>query len=52
MKKFKEFALRHMNASSALACLALTFAMIGANTYCCCIFHQPEKPDLKALRKF
>lgn len=41
-----------MTPSSISACIALTFTVLGANTYCCCLFHQQEKPDLKSLRKF
>lgn len=52
MKKFKEFVLHHMKAPNILACLALAFAFIGANTLCCCVYHQPDKPNLKSLRKF
>lgn len=30
----------------------MLFAKIGANSGCCFFLHQPEKPDLKRLRKF
>lgn len=52
MKRFKEFALHHMKASNTLACVALAFAFIAANSPCCCVYHQPDKPNLKSLRKF
>lgn len=52
MKKLKEFITRHMKASNALACMALAFAVIAANSPCCCVYHQPDKPNLKSLRKF
>ena len=32
MKRFKEFALHHMKASNTLACVALAFAFIAANS--------------------
>ena len=52
MKKFKEFITRHMKASNTLACMAFAFAVIAANSPCCCVYHQPDKPNLKNLRKF
>lgn len=52
MKRFKEFVLHHMKASNTLACVALAFAFIAANSPCCCVYHQPDKPNLKSLRKF
>lgn len=52
MKIIKEFMLRHMKASNTLACMALAFAVIAANSPCCCVYHQPDKPELKHLRKF
>ncbi|MGB8454869.1 MAG: cyclic lactone autoinducer peptide [Anaerocolumna sp.] len=52
MKNFKDFILRKFRIPNILASVALTFAIIGANTACCCIFHQPKKPDMKKLRKF
>lgn len=35
-----------------LATFAVVFSVVGANSACCCIFHQPEKPDMKKLRKY
>lgn len=52
MKKIKDIMLHHRNVSGTLASMALTFAVVGANTCCCCLYHQPDKPDLKALRRF
>lgn len=37
---------------SIIATFGIFFSLIGANTCCCCIFHQPDKPDLKKLRRF
>lgn len=52
MKRFKEFVLHHMKAANILACMALAFTFIAANSPCCCVYHQPDKPNLKSLRKF
>lgn len=35
----------------ALVIMGRFFAVVGANS-CCCIFHQPDKPNLDELRKF
>lgn len=35
-----------------VANVGMTFAKIGANSGCCLFLHQPEKPDMKKLRKF
>ena len=52
MKKNKKSVSYHLKVSNVLACLALVFASVAANTVCCCIYHQPEKPDLKSLRRY
>lgn len=52
IKNFKILVLRYFKPSNLLAFMALTFASIAANTFCAAIYHQPEKPDLKSLRKF
>ncbi|MBQ9934978.1 MAG: cyclic lactone autoinducer peptide [Lachnospiraceae bacterium] len=35
-----------------IAALGALFALFGANSACCLILHQPEKPDLSKLRRF
>lgn len=35
-----------------IALFGSLFALVGAHSFCMCIFHQPEKPDLSKLRKF
>ena len=50
MKKLKLF--NGSGIATLIASIALAFSFVGANTYCCFIYHQPEKPDLKKLRKF
>lgn len=52
MKNFKDFISQKLRTPNTLASIALVFAVIGANTKCCCIFHQPKKPNMKKLRKF
>jgi cyclic lactone autoinducer peptide len=37
---------------SIVAGFGMKFAAIGANSVCCFILHQPEKPELSKLRKF
>lgn len=47
-KKFSfENSLPHL-----IAALGAMFAFFGANSACCLILHQPEKPDLSKLRRF
>lgn len=50
MKKIKEFSLGK-TAVNLISSLALVFAIVGANTRCLCIFHDPDKPDLSSLKK-
>lgn len=52
MKQLKKEETNHTVLSDTMAKFALTFSKIGANSKCCWLFHQPEKPDLKKLRKF
>jgi len=52
MKKIKDIILGNSKVISVISCMALSFSVIAANTYCVAIYHQPEKPDLKKLRKF
>lgn len=52
MKKIKAFLLHYTKSYNVLACIALAFAIVGANSPCCCIYHQPDKPNLRELRKF
>ena len=52
MKQSKKETVKQTILSDTIANIALTFSKIGANSKCCCIYHQPEKPDLKKLRKF
>lgn len=35
-----------------IAALGAMFAFFGANSACCLILHQPEKPDLSKLKRF
>lgn len=35
-----------------IAAFGMLFSIIGANSACCYIFHQPDKPDMKKLRRF
>lgn len=52
MKKMKHW-LRHCNAASIMACLAMGFCVMSANARCCFVFHQPEIPDgLKKFKRF
>lgn len=50
--KQKASVTRGSKTSKAVASLALAFASAGANSACCFIYHQPEKPDLKKIRKY
>lgn len=52
MKQLKKDSVKHTMLPDTIANIALTFSKIGANSKCCWLFHQPEKPDLKKLRKF
>lgn len=52
MRNQKMKSLCNKILSSAVATFAVAFSFIGANSYCCFIFHQPNKPDLKKLRRF
>lgn len=52
MKQSERETRKHTVLSDTMAKFALTFSKIGANSKCCCFYHQPEKPDLKKLRKF
>jgi len=53
MKKLKDILTKHLSISSPLALMALVFASVAANSACCFIYHQPEKPDhLKKLRRY
>ncbi|MCI8408502.1 MAG: cyclic lactone autoinducer peptide [Lachnospiraceae bacterium] len=52
MKQLKKEKINHTVLPDTIAKFALAFSKIGANSKCCCFYHQPEKPDLKKLRKF
>lgn len=52
MKQLERENQKHTMLSNSMAKFALTFSKIGANSKCCWLYHQPEKPDLKKLRKF
>lgn len=52
MKEIKKRIFCQLKSSNIIASIALAFAVIAANSPCCCVYHQPQKPDLKALRKF
>lgn len=52
MKSFVEFIKKNSNVANMLASIALVFTVIAANSPCCCIYHQPEKPEMKKMRKF
>lgn len=52
MKQSKKETEKRTVLSNTIANFALAFSVIGANSKCCCFYHQPEKPDLKKLRKF
>lgn len=38
--------------ANCIAVFAIAFSSIGANSCCCCIFHQPNKPELEKLRRY
>jgi cyclic lactone autoinducer peptide len=38
--------------SGLIAAFGIGFAATGANSACCFILHQPEKPELNRLRRF
>ncbi|MBQ3514391.1 MAG: cyclic lactone autoinducer peptide [Lachnospiraceae bacterium] len=52
MKELVVNRLDHAKVSYIIALFALVFSYVGANSKCCYIFHQPEKPDLSKLRKY
>lgn len=52
MKNYNLFTLKKLLIPNILASFSMAFAVLGANTMCCCIFHQPQMPDLKKLRKY
>ena len=52
MNKLRKILQNGSVMASAITAFSLVFSIIGANSRCCCIFHQPEKPDLKKLRRF
>lgn len=52
MNKLRKKMQNSSVMASAITAFAFAFSVIGANSGCCCIFHQPEKPDLKKLRRF
>lgn len=45
--KFNKVLLARYIATFALVC-----SIVGANSRCCYIFHQPEKPDMRKLRRY
>lgn len=50
IKKKKDYLDKSL--AMCIALFGLLFSFIGAHSFCMCIFHQPEKPDLSRLRKF
>lgn len=52
MKKEKQGLSSKMELPNVIAKCAFAFSVVGANSKCCYIFHQPEKPDMRKLRKF
>lgn len=50
--KIKYSKVKGSKPAKVIASAAKTFAAIGANSACCFIYHQPEKPDLRKLRKY
>ncbi len=52
MKVQKLKLLNQKVLAGIIASFALFFSIIGANSCCCCIFHQPDKPELGKLRKY
>lgn len=52
MKKIIHFINKNKTFTKGLAVFALVFATYSANSACWCFFHQPEKPNMKTLRKF
>ncbi|MGC6176210.1 cyclic lactone autoinducer peptide [Lacrimispora sp. 38-1] len=52
MKKIKDCILSNSKVISVISCFASSFSVMAANTLCCAIYHQPEKPDMKKFRKF
>ncbi len=44
--------IKTKNLSNYLAAFAMIFAVVGGNSVCTFIFHDPEKPDLTQFRKF
>jgi cyclic lactone autoinducer peptide len=52
MKTSGIFKLFEKMFSNTVAGFGMRFATIGANSICCFILHQPEKPELSKLRKF
>ncbi len=52
MDKIKDNSEKKNKLPEMAASVGMAFAKLGANAGCCLIFHQPEKPDLKKLRKF
>lgn len=41
-----------MKIGDVLAAFAMVFTVVGGNSFCTCIFHDVEKPDLTQFRKF
>lgn len=52
MNKLRKILQNGSVMANAITAFALVFSIIGANSRCCFIYHQPEKPDLKKLRRF
>lgn len=52
MKAFITNLQKNISILNILVSTSRLFAVVGANTCCCCLYHQPEKPDLTNMRKF
>ena len=52
MKKIKNLLNSICKSENYLASFAMLFVIVSANTKCCCIFHQPDQPNLEKFRKF
>lgn len=48
----KQRLLGKKKLANCIAVFALAFSFVGANSCCCCIFHQPDKPELGKLRRY
>lgn len=52
IKSLRYFLRRNLKMVNIISSMALFFSIIAANSLCCAIYHQPEKPDMKKMRRF